>query len=135
MSDFQEIVFSPINSAGGIELPSKRPSGINGWKSLNETQSPYTSAHGAADTPHVSTRNESPHLKGGDSTVYGASFNFVNSIVGAGIIGTPSNNAFLPVLISLRETYAYCLAQRSHKPFNSAACFWAYSCSSSSPTS
>ena len=70
MSDFREIVFSPLSVQGlatdtdNDDFPSPPPSAAVG----NASEESEDSVHQG-------------------SSVFGASFNFINSIVGAGIIG------------------------------------------------
>lgn len=79
MSAFESTVFSPITTAKdgqGEYIPGLADARADS----NESAS--------CREPTGDSRNGSDSaLQGGNSSVYGASFNFVNSIVGAGIIG------------------------------------------------
>jgi hypothetical protein len=82
MSDFQEVVFSPlsIDSGGAVELtslPRRPPTRLRLKAGAGHPTSQLNDA-----IEHMPAE-----ISGGRSTVFGASFNFVNSIVGAGIIG------------------------------------------------
>jgi hypothetical protein len=75
MSDFREIVFSPLAMPDSDEFPNNYVEKVSG---------------------------NDMNIADGDkqqdgSTIFGASFNFVNSIVGAGIIGT--EKAFNVILV------------------------------------
>ena len=84
MSSKKQEVFSPFdrssarNSGNDIELSSGPSTGTGQHSGKFST----THSEKSIDTNTVPTG-----LIGGESTVFGASFNFVNSIVGAGIIG------------------------------------------------
>eukprot|EP01039_Chlorochromonas_danica_P002980 gene2982-3250_t len=99
MSDFREIVFSPWaadvkDSVGddqndGITFaPSPFPLDRHSEETSLHPSSPVSSGGDQGEGEEDSSSSNSG-LVGGNSTVWGASFNFVNSIVGAGIIGIP----------------------------------------------
>jgi hypothetical protein len=106
MSDFREVVFSPIarqapgvggslssdashsesNDYGAKGQPSGQWSdflGSNGQSKAYSFQKVNCKNNDINDLVAKTSENSSA----GDCTVFGASFNFVNSIVGAGIIG------------------------------------------------
>eukprot|EP00981_Chlorochromonas_danica_P001814 scaffold385_cov182-Ochromonas_danica.AAC.13 len=96
MSDFREIVFSPWaadvkDSVGddqndGITFaPSPFPLDRHSEETSLHPSSPVSSGGDQGEGEEDSSSSNSG-LVGGNSTVWGASFNFVNSIVGAGML-------------------------------------------------
>jgi len=87
MSDFREVVFSPLGE-GGVRDGDEDVETIR----FNDFSGPTASRQDKSAIGIDSTDSSAFSINAdsnGGSTVWGASFNFVNSIVGAGIIGSP----------------------------------------------
>jgi hypothetical protein len=100
MSNFREVTFSPIDRIDNIEADLTPAATINvtrGGGAVGVLQHHHTATPSAShesttkngdctaveDSGNSTATDEDVH----SSSVYGASLNFVNSIVGAGIIG------------------------------------------------
>lgn len=96
MSDFREVTFSPL--VGNLESQDDVQTISLQSPASGLQQKPSEHDHQSADY------SQSMKLEAGGSSVWGASFNFVNSIVGAGIIGIPfaiQQCGFIPGMLLL----------------------------------
>jgi hypothetical protein len=107
MSDFREVVFSPIarqapgvggalssdashsesNDYGAKGKPSGQWSDFLGSNGQSKEAYSFQKVNCKNNDTNDRIAKTSENSSAGDCTVFGASFNFVNSIVGAGIIG------------------------------------------------
>lgn len=94
MSDFREVSFSPLGDlhdqrqVSGRQMDDEEVQTIHFQHSNAETSSMEATPSKEMSYINASSSSEQQnHHPEGGSTVWGASFNFVNSIVGAGIIG------------------------------------------------
>ncbi|RYH09131.1 hypothetical protein EON65_40430 [archaeon] len=93
MSNFRELTFSPLNP--DIDVDDIETFTFQSYPTPLEieTESPTGASNNTTNINsgcnQSSQSNSLAELQNGQSSVWGATFNFVNSIVGAGIIGIP----------------------------------------------
>jgi len=91
MSDFREVTFSPIDKMDRIEGISVTAATMTtmtrGGRGLQHNRDHIVTPSYSSESTNKGSDDSGSADDNHSSSVYGASLNFINSIVGAGIIG------------------------------------------------